>query len=233
MKKFIRNVILRNWGLKLLSLLLAFILWISLIPEEKTFSEKTLTVPLETVNVPSDMEIVERPEATVDVTIRAANRLINEISPSNVFAKLNLQNATVYQQEYPLNETMISIPPGATVVRISPNQVKLKLEYIEEVMLSVAPNIIGKVPEGYKVSKVEVVPPRVQVTGPESKVRASDRVSTSPIDVSGLTETTEFEADLILPRPDLRLTGPRNKVKVRLVIEGTETPEKAPAKKKK
>jgi YbbR domain-containing protein len=233
MKKFIRNIVFKNWELKLLSLLLALIIWISLIPEEKTFSEKTLTVPLETVNIPPDMELVEKPEAQIDVTIRAPNRLINEISSANVFAKLNLQEATVFQQEYPLNDTMISIPPGATVVRISPNQVKLKLERTKEELLEIVPNLIGQVQEGYKIVRIEVVPSRVPVAGPESKIKDRDKVSTSPINISGLSESSEFEADLILPKPDLRLASSRNKVKVRVLVEEIKPPVKLEPKKAK
>jgi YbbR domain-containing protein len=236
MKKFIRNLVFKNWELKLLSLLLALILWISLIPEEKTFSEKTLTIPLETGNIPPDMELVEKPETQIDVTIRAPNRLINEISSANVFAKLNLQEATVFQQEYPLNDTMISIPPGATVVRISPNQVKLKFERTKEERLDIVPNIIGQVKEGYKIARIEVLPPRVAVRGPESKIRQKDKVSTSPINVSELTESSEFDADLILPRPDLRLAASINRVKVRVLVEEISPagkPEPKKAKKKR
>ncbi len=232
MNKLIRNIFIKNWGLKLLSLILAFFIWLSLIPEEKTFSEKTLTIPLETVNVPPDMELVEKPEATVDVIIRAPNRLINEISAANVVAKLNLQEASVFQREFPLNETMISVPPGASVVRVSPNQVKLKLERTKEVMLEIVPSIIGQVKEEYGITKVEVAPPRVAVRGPESKVREKDKVTTVPINVSELTKSTEFDADLILPSPNLRLTYPRNKVKVRILIEGPGSAAKPEAKKK-
>jgi YbbR domain-containing protein len=233
MIRFIRNLIFRNWELKLLSLVLAFVLWMSLIPEEKTFSEKTLTIPLETLNIPRDMELVEKPEATVDVTVRAPNRLIDELSAANVFAKLNLAQATIFQQEYPLNETMISIPPGAAVVRISPNKVKLRLERAKEVLLDVIPNIIGQVKENFRVVRVDVAPPRVPVKGPESKVRENDKVTTSPINVSELQGTAEFDADLILPRPELRLTSGRNRVKVRVLIEEIPTPDKAEAKRKK
>ncbi len=233
MIRFIRNLIFRNWELKLLSLVLAFVLWMSLIPEEKTFSEKTLTIPLETLNIPRDMELVEKPEATVDVTVRAPNRLIDELSAANVFAKLNLAQATIFQQEYPLNETMISIPPGAAVVRISPNKVKLRLERAKEVLLDVVPNIIGQVKENFRVVRVDVAPPRVPVKGPESKVRENDKVTTSPINVSELQGTAEFDADLILPRPELRLTSGRNRVKVRVLIEEIPTPDKAEAKRKK
>ena len=233
MIRFIRNLLFRNWELKLLSFVLAFLIWISLIPEEKTFSEKTLTIPLETLNIPREMELVEKPEATVDVTVRAPNRLIDEIGSSNVLAKLNLAEATVFQQEYPLNETMISIPPGTSVVRISPNKVRLKLERAKEVLLNVVPNIIGEVKENFRVVRVDVAPPRIPVKGPESKVREKDEVTTSPINISGLEGTAEFDADVILPRPELRLAFGRNRVKVRILIEEIPVPDKVEPKRKK
>jgi YbbR domain-containing protein len=232
MMKTFRNLFFRNWELKLLSLVLAFILWLSLIPEEKTFSEKTLTIPLETHNLPPDIELVEKPNATVDVTVRAPNRMIDEISAANVFAKLNLSSATVFQQEYPLNETMISIPTGAEVVRISPTKVRLKLERTEEAMLDIVPTVIGQAKAGYGVSKIEITPPRVLVKGPESKIRDKDKVSTSPINISDLSATTEVDADLILPKPELRLASPRARIRVKIFLEEIKAPDKTEAKKK-
>ena len=232
MIKIIRNLLLRNWELKLLSLFLAFILWLSLIPEEKTLSEKTLTIPLETHNLPADMELVEKPDPTVDVTIRAPNRMINEISAANVFVKLNLSTATLFQQEYPLNETMISLPPGAEVVRISPTKVRLKLERTQEVMLDIVPTVIGQAKEGYGISKIEITPPRVLVKGPESKIREKDKVSTSPINISELTASTDVEADLILPKPELRLASPRTRVRVRIFLEEIKPSGKPEPKRK-
>jgi YbbR domain-containing protein len=230
MMKKVRNLILRNWGLKLLSLLLAFVLWLSLIPEEKSFSEKTLTIPLETLNIPSGLELVEKPDPTVDVTIRAPNRMINEISAANVFAKLNLSAASVIQREYPINLTMISIPPGAEVVRISPTKVELRLERTEEVMLGIVPSIIGQAKQGYAVTKVEITPPRVLVQGPESKIRQKDTVSTSPINISELTASAEVEADLILPKPELRLASPQTRVRVKILVEEVKPPGKPESK---
>jgi diadenylate cyclase len=228
-----RNLLVRNWELKLLSLLLAFILWLSLIPEEKTLSEKTLTIALETHNIPSNMELVEKPAQTVDVTIRAPNRMIDEVSAANVFVKLNLSTATLFQQEYPLNETMVSLPPGAKVVRISPTKVRLKLERTQEVMLDIVPTIIGQAKEGYGISKIEITPPRVLVQGPESKIREKDKISTSPINISELTSSTEVEADLILPKPELRLASPRTRVRVKIFLEEIKAPGRPESKKSK
>jgi len=222
MKRFIRNLFLKNWELKLLSLILALILWLTLIPEEKTFSEKTLAISLEPHNIPTEMELVKKPPATIDVVIRAPNRLIDQITSANVVAKLNLEKATVVQEEYPLYETMISVPSGAEVIKVSPNKVNLKLEKTKEVMLDVEPNIIGKLSEGLRIEKIEVSPPRVKVKGAESKIKDRDKVRTSPIDISTLTETTEFEADLILPNPDLRLASSQTNVKIKITIQEKE-----------
>ena len=46
MRIFLKKLIFKNWGLKLFSLLLALVLWITLIPPEKMFSEKNLTISL-------------------------------------------------------------------------------------------------------------------------------------------------------------------------------------------
>jgi YbbR domain-containing protein len=219
MRKYLRNLFLRNWALKLVAFILALVLWLTLIPEEKIFSEKTLTIPLETFNIPTEMELVQKPSPTIDVTIRAPNRLINQITSANVFAKLNLERATFIQEEYPLNKTMISIPEGAEVIKISPNKVNLKLEKTKQAMLDVVPNIIGKLQEGFKIEKIDVSPTSVLVKGPESKIKEKDKVRTSPVDISSLTHSVEIEADLILPKPDLRLASSQTKVKISIVIK--------------
>jgi YbbR domain-containing protein len=233
MKRFLKNLFLRNWALKLISLILAFILWLTFIPEEKTFSEKTLTVPLETYNIPPLMELVQKPAATIDVTIRAPNRLIGQISSANVYAKLDLEKAAVFQEEYPLNIDMISIPAGAQVIRISPNKVNLRLERTEQIMMEVVPSIIGELKEGLKIKKMEIIPPSVRVEGPESKIKKKEKVRTSPIDISTLTQSTELEADLILPMPDLRLAPSQTKVKIKIIIEEEKPSENTANKAKK
>ncbi len=226
MRRFILNLFLKNWGLKLFSLLLALLLWLILIPEEKISSVKNLTVPLELHNIPSEMELVERPPATVDVTIRAPQRLINQINSATVHAFLNLENASVDQEEYPLNKNMISIPEGAEVRDIHPSQVNLRLELTKEIMLEVVPNIIGELSEGLKIEKTEVIPSQVAIKGPESEFQEKYKVRTSPLDISTLTESTELEADLILPNPNLKLASALTKVKVRIVLKKVIEEEK-------
>jgi YbbR domain-containing protein len=215
---FIKNLIVRNWALKLLSLVLAFLLWLTLIPEEKIFSEKTLVVPLETRNLPPDFEIVEKPLTVIDVTIRAPNRLLNQITPASLQAVLNLEKATISQEDYPLNPDMIAAPSDAKVVLVMPNKVHLKLDRSKEVLMEVSPVTIGKVKDGLTIDKIELIPSKVSVRGPESKIKPKDRVRTSPINITDLAQTAEFEADLILPNPGLRFTTAQTKAKVKVIL---------------
>ncbi len=230
MMRWLRNLFLRNWELKLFSLLLALVLWLTLVPEQKTFSVKTIPVSLETYNIPSDLELVQKPPASIDVTIRAPNRLIAQITPNNVFVKLNLEKASLLQEEYPINPSMVSLPSGAEVIRISPNKVNLKLERSEEVTMEIAPTLVGVLGAKYQLTKIEVSPTQVTVRGPESRIKTKDKVGTSPIDISSLTQPTEFEADLILPRPELRLASSLTKVRVRVFVQEKEANSPPPKK---
>jgi len=231
MKRFFIRLFLKNWGLKLFSFLLALILWLTLITPEKVFSEKSVTIPLELHNIPPEMELMERPLATIDVRIRASKSLINDITSANVHAVLNLERASLDQEDYPLNKSMISIPSGAEVREIYPSQVSLKLERTKEILVDVEANIIGELREGLKIENIGIFPPQVLIKGPESKVKDRYKVRTSPIDISALTETTELEADLILPNPDLRLASAQTTVRVRILIQKENSEAKRGKKK--
>jgi len=219
----LKDFLKKNWELKLLSLLLAIILWIVLIPEEKTFTEKTLSLNLELINLPQDVEVVEKSDTTINLKVRARKRVINELTPADFLAELDMSKASIYQEEYPIDASMIKAPPGVEIVSFSPVYIHIKLEKTKKVEMEVVPTIIGRLPENLRLVKVEVTPSKVTVSGPESKIRPRDKVITSPIDVSTLTDSAVLEVDLILPRPELRLLALYPRARVNIVLEKKET----------
>jgi YbbR domain-containing protein len=219
MKPTLKQMLVHNWGLKLVALVLALALWLVLIPQDKILSEKTLTVPLETRNIPEGLEVVERPTSSIDVTVRAPSRLLGQITPATLSARLDLERATVYQQDYPLNKTMIMLPPGAEVMDISPNKVVLKLEKTRQAAFEIHPAVRGKPATGFRLSRIEVEPPQVLVQGAESRMKAKGTVTTAPVDISGISKTTAYDVDVILPKPELRLASAQTTVRVTITIE--------------
>jgi YbbR domain-containing protein len=223
----------RDWKLKLVSLGLAFVLWLLLVPAEKMSSEKSLTIPLGTRNVPAGLEIVERPAARIDVTVRAPKRILAEIVPSELAAVVDLERATVLQQEYPLNTSMIAVPAGAEVVKISPSKVTIKLEKTAEKTLKVHPTLRGRPAEGFRVAGIEIEPSAVAVQGPESRIQGAEAATTAPVDITGLTGPTVFEVDILLPRPELRFVSAQTSARVTVQIEEPVRPGAKPAARKK
>ena len=53
-----RGMLLENWGLKLLSLAFATLLWLFVVGEKR--SEVSLSLPLELIQVPEDMVVVRK-----------------------------------------------------------------------------------------------------------------------------------------------------------------------------
>jgi len=232
MKRNFTRWFVRDWKLKLVSLALALGLWLILVPSEKMYSEKALTIPLETRNIPTGLEIVEQQVESIDITLRAPNRLLDEIGPSGLVARIDLDRATVLQQEYPLNNSMIAVPPGAEVVKITPNKVTIKLERTAEATLDLLPVVRGKAAPGFRIARTEIEPSSVRVRGAESRVRGKEAATTAPIDISRITESTVFEVDIILPRPDLRLVSPQTSARVTVhVVQEKGAPKAPPAKK--
>ncbi len=232
MRRTLARWITRDWRLKLISLGLALGLWLLLVPSDKMSSEKSLSIPLETRNVPAGLEIVERPVETIDITLRAPNRLLREIGPSGLVARIDLDRATVLQQEYPLSTSMIAVPPGAQVIKISPSKVTIKLERTAEATLEVHATVRGKAAPGFHVTRIEIEPSGIAVQGPESRVRGTDAATTAPVDVTGLTESTVFDADIILPRPELRFVSAQTSARVTVHVASAKAVA-APAPKKK
>jgi YbbR domain-containing protein len=231
MKRFLKDLFLKNRWLKLVSFLLALVLWLTFIPEEKIFTEKTLTVPLEIHNIPSQMEIVEKPPSTVDVKIRSTRRLIGQITPANVSVILDLQHVSVNQVNFPLSMDMIYVPEGAEAKEVSPSQINLKLETIKEIPLEVIVDFTGEIPEGYKMTQYEVIPLEILVKGPESKINEKFKLKTLPIDQSFLTESQDIQVGLILPSQDLNWASSQTQVIVRVQIQKKEEDTSGPQNK--
>ena len=218
MMKKIRDLFLRNGLLKLLAFLTAVFLWITLMPEEKIVSEKTFQVRLEPQGLSAEFEMTERPPLMIDVTVRAPNRMLGQMTSADVQAVLNLSRANVNQEDYPLNPDIVTVPAGAKVVRVFPNKVHLKIERSAEVLMEIQPVLVGQPKTGLKVDQVDLLPSKVFVRGPESMIKPQDRIRTSPMDITGLDQPKTFEVDLILPRPELRFATAQTRASVRITL---------------
>lgn len=166
------------------------------------------------------LDMIEFPDTEVSVTgVRSEVE-----SVSRVVASLNAGDAkndqTVVVQLMPLDKR------GEVVegVELSRSKLEVKVLSADIKTAKVEPKLLGEVSEGYEISKVEVTPEKIRFIGSESQAPAE--VSTTDIDVSGLSESAEFEAEILLPEGAELAEGFSKKVKVKLtVVESSDEEE--------
>jgi len=202
----IRHFITHNWFLKIVSLLLATMLWVAIASE--TSSEVGLEVPLEYRNIPSQLEITGDTTNTVRVRLRGASNLVKEISAKDVTAILDLDGMKAGEKVVSITPQNVQVPFGAEVVRVNPSRVRFSLERTMSKLVPVVPTIEGLPAEGYELGTVSMSPSKVQVEGPESRVRTLESVPTLPIQVDGRQSQVAQSVDLDVPDPQVRVQHP-------------------------
>jgi len=171
-----------NLGLKLLSLLLAALLWAVVLGEQKI--EVTVNVPL-VLDVPQKLFLVNDPADSLEVRLRGPKTLVTSVTPREIVLGELPFKLVEGENTIPIREESIRVPRGIQVVDASPRRVRVVLERAVEREVEVNPRVEGHPPDGYAVRLVTANPSRVRMVGPASELARIARVRTLPISVTG------------------------------------------------
>ena len=122
----IRKRATSDWGLKLLALAIAILLWASFHSEPA--AEMTVQAPLEFRNVPHNLELAGDFPPTVRVRVRGRPTVLRDATPGQFAVEVDLSQATPGARAVHLSPSMIQAPMGTEVVRINPESVMLRLD---------------------------------------------------------------------------------------------------------
>lgn len=212
----LRQWLLNNLGLKLISLSLSFLLWNLLGVKEEVI--RVVTVPVQFVHLAPDLEISTDYEREVEVTIRSGRRIAVE-EVAGMSAEIDLQSMVAGKVQISLNERNISNRPlGVEVSSIAPNPLQLELEQIHHKLVEVQPQLEGEPEEGYELFEVRSSPPQVEVSGLEAVLAAVSAVPTETVDISGRSSGFDAEVDVDPQNPRVTIDG-SSTVVLQILIE--------------
>jgi YbbR domain-containing protein len=199
---FFRRTILHNAGLKVLSLVIAVLLWMAISREPK--AEVTLTVPIEFHNSPENLEI--NSENIQQVQVRAAGPVgsVHSVTAADVHAFVNLDAATPGEHTYDLH---VRVPRDVEVVQVIPSQFRISFDERSTKRVDVRPRVIGTTAPGFRMEAVKVEPATVTIAGPRKRVDSIDAVITDPVDASGVMGHATFNTHIYVSDPLVRLVG--------------------------
>lgn len=209
----------RHLGLKVLAIALATLLWLTVAGEHVV--ERSLRVPLEFRNIPTQLEIVGDPPATVDVRMRGSSALLSRLDPGEIVAVLDLTGARPGSRLFHLRNDEVRVPYGVEVAQVVPGTLAIELETSGRRSVPVLPAIEGQPAPGFVTGRVTSDPPTVEVTGPESRLRELAGATTEPVSVAGARERVRDQVNVGVPDSAVRLVQPQT---ANIVVEIVHAP---------
>jgi len=213
---FLRKYVLHNFGLKLLSLVVAVLLWMAVTRDP--MAEVALNVPIEFHNSPEHLEISSETIPQVQVRVRGPVREVRELSAAEVHAVIDLANVQAGERTYDLAPRLIHVPDGISVVQAVPAQIRISFDRRETRQVEVKPRVIGIFATGYRIEKVMALPQAITIVGPATHVRGVETAITDPVDASGVVGTATFLTHAYVSDPLVRLTD-SSPIRVTVVTE--------------
>jgi hypothetical protein len=113
----------RHIGLKLASIGLALLLWLTISGQETV--ERGMHVPLELREVPSNVKLLGDVPATVEVRVRGASGTMNRLLPGDIVAVIDLRSVAPGRRVFALAPSDVRVPFGINVVQVTPAAVAL------------------------------------------------------------------------------------------------------------
>lgn len=176
----------RHLGLKIVAVVLATLLWLTVAGEHMV--ERSLRVPLEFRNLPSQLEIVGDTPASVDVRLRGSSAILSRLGAGEVVAGLDLATARPGSRLFHIRNDEVRVPFGVEVAQVVPGTVALEIEKSGRRTVPVTPAVDGEPAPGFVIGKIVPNPATVDVVGPESRLRQLSGATTEPVSVAGRSE---------------------------------------------
>ena len=229
----ISRILFRNLGTKLAALLIAAVTWFALSGERRErISERSYRIPLSVVNVPRGTMIVSPVPDAVDVRVRGPFTPLRQLEPGKLEAVVDLADAAPGERRYPLEPADINVPTQVEVIAISPGEIRIVLDGLEEKTLPIFPEVTGQPASGTQIEGANAEPRNVRIFGPARTVARMTQVRTDPISVEGRDASFSVATTVSPQAPGVRVRqGQIVTVRVRIGPAPTPAPTARPRRK--
>jgi len=201
-----QRTFVQNFGLKLVSLLLAVGLWF--VVAHDRIAEVEMKVPLEFHSLPESLEIDSASFTQAQIRVRGPERVIHRLETSDVRAEINLANVRPGERTFDLTAQQVHVPQDLEVVQIIPGQFQLSFDTRTTRTVEVHARVTGTFAGGIRVAQVIADPSSIMITGPRRRVEAVESATTDPVDVSGTMTRAAFLTQAYVPDPLIQVVRP-------------------------
>ena len=201
---------------KLFALVAAFGVWLNVASEPELAT--IVSMPVEYNNFPKDLEISSDIVETIDVEARGPSGQLRGLNDSRIAAIVDFASVKAPgERTFTLTTAELKLPRGISLIRTIPAQLRFKFERRASRSVAVDVPFSGKLPPGFSIAAVDIDPPQLQITGPESHVYGSGKLAADPFDLTNIAGDSEQTLSVYAAEPEVRiLNKPQVRVKIRV-----------------
>ncbi len=180
----------QNSGLAVLSVVLAFGLWIFVTDAENPTRPGRLPgITVEPVNIPSDVALADELPA-VSVSVRVEENVFDSLTPADFEATVNLEGLAVGEYELEVEVRSLTSRGGLRIVGVLPEKIPVRLAQLVSKEVPVTVDVRGQPPADFIMTTPNADDETVVVAGPQEKVDLVTQAVAS-LDVAGRTESVD------------------------------------------
>ena len=200
----IDRLLQNNTAVKILSIILAFILWLYIAGDTTGAPGFDLTrdfirgVTVETYNLAGNLEIADMVEE-VDVAVQGPSERLVGLTPDDLEIYLDLGGLRGGEHQVKVRG---NAPYGVEIENIYPSQIQVTIDEIITRQMEVTPQLEGEPAEGYVISYVQVEPESILLEG-ASRILVNVEELWAVVNISELEE----DSDLTVPLKPVDDTG--------------------------
>jgi YbbR domain-containing protein len=188
----------KHLGVKVLSLVLACLLWMFFAYRAETI-HRTFVVPVEWRNLPDHYSIATPKTTEARVSMSGSERSFDFDSKS-LLMSLDLDDIHEGYQEVSLSDnSLINKPTGLFVKHIDPPTIRVRAYKLVDVDLPVKVRVENRLPDRLYIKRIAVENSVIRAAVPLYRKDEYSAIYTEPIDLSEITGTTTMRLKLISP----------------------------------
>jgi len=204
--KKVKKKLLNNIGLKLMSILIAVVLWFTVVIINNPKDSRTFAnIPVTLVNTHlleeegKVFEILDNSNV-VRVTVEVPKNDLNLLQSGDIIAEADVANLTAVNT-VPISCKVQNERVSVVGITLNHDVVRLSVEDEARNWVNIQYNTVGEPAEGFMVSSVSGDSTRLQVIGPKSQVDLIDHAYVE-LDVSNATSTQSLNTEPIFVDAD-------------------------------
>lgn len=177
---------MKNLHLRILSLVIAILLWLSLMSGE--YQEFSVYTPVRLKNNMQGEFVAVTSDSHINVFAKAPQGIIRNLDYNSVNIEVDVASLGFGDTYHRLSSSEIRLPAGLELVRIEPEGINITVDKLVKKSIKVVPTFIGDPHAGFLVGNVTVYPEYIEIQGAANKLSPISSIETKPVNLSGRNE---------------------------------------------